>query len=143
MASCAARLCGVLSGNIARASCSLLPQALLVGYLSDRNQVVVVYTSASSANKGISTCSRVPECTRFAAFATLCIKEGTEMPGLLETRQRVKTRFCMTSFSCVSGKLRNPVPALKPLAGISSYPEKKNRCSGVYHTYSVNVGFLL
>jgi hypothetical protein len=53
--------------------------------------------------------SRAPECTRFAAFATRCVKEGTEMQGLLETGQRVKMRFCMTSFSCLSGTLRSPV----------------------------------
>jgi hypothetical protein len=51
---------------------------------------------------------RAPECTCFAAFATRCVKEGTEMQGLLETGQRVKMRFCMTSFSCLSGTLRSP-----------------------------------
>jgi hypothetical protein len=49
---------------------------------------------------------RAPEFTRFATFATRCVKEGAEMPGLLETGQRVKMRFCMTSFFCLSGTLR-------------------------------------
>jgi hypothetical protein len=51
---------------------------------------------------------RSPEFTRFTAFAALCVKEGTEMRGLLETRQKVKMCFCMTSFSSLSGKLRSP-----------------------------------
>jgi hypothetical protein len=42
--------------------------------------------------------SRALECIRFAAFATLCMKEGTEMQGLLETRQKVKMRFSRRAF---------------------------------------------
>jgi hypothetical protein len=62
----------------------------------------------SSLVKTILRTGRAPDFTRFAAFAILCVKEGTEMQGFLETWQRVKVHFCMTSFSCISGTRRSP-----------------------------------
>jgi hypothetical protein len=96
------------------------------GFTSPAREVATVRGSVSACTLALGMRSdtrrvRAPDFTRFASFTALCVREETGMQGLRETRQKVMMRFCMTSFPCISGKLRSPVAGCERLASKSFF----------------------